>query len=42
MSTAELHELIYEALLRWNIDQELGSSSALAKWIDEYLSELDL
>jgi hypothetical protein len=36
---AATHELLYEALLRWNIDQEIGSSSALATWVEEYLSE---
>lgn len=36
---ALIYALVYEALMRWNVDQEIGSSSDLAEWVDEYLHE---
>lgn len=31
--------LLVEALERWKIDQELGSSQALVNWVDDFLDE---
>lgn len=34
-----IEDALYEALERWGIDQEIGSSAALYDWINEFVNE---